>query len=311
MEKIENIPNKINEIRILDKPDDSYSIEEFENIINKIGVSVILIAHQKTGLDISISKHSHHSLSECVENPEEWIKTGYINALEYQKPKVQGILKNNLRELRRKFATITGSDCHVWSAYPYKDETQKESNNYVTKIKCLPTFKGLVFALTSPDTRFDRKDEGNISNYIDTIKIDNTEYKLSTGINAIIGENGAGKSFLLKRLNNDNPVCYKKLLENNDVKVSKTGEPQMIIINQGEIIEKVKKGNLLDNDPALMLYRNMSKRKYMKATRNPENTEIQEKYQDWKEKARNRYEKYKSNKMTKEQFLKWLEENEF
>lgn len=67
----------------------------------------------------------------------------------------------------------------------------------------------------------------------------------------------------------------------------------------------------LDNDPALMLYRNMSKRKYMKATRNPENTEIQEKYQDWKEKARNKYEKYKSSKITADQFLKWLEENEF
>ena len=112
----------------------------------------------------------------------------------------------------------------------------------------MPTFKGLVLALTSPDTRFDRKEEGNISNYLDSIKIDNVEYKLSTGINAIIGENGSGKTFLLNKLNNDVPNYYKKLNDSNNVKVTKTGNPSITIIKQGEIIEKVKSGKLLDNN---------------------------------------------------------------
>lgn len=193
-------------------------------------------------------QNSHHSLSECVENPEEWIKTGYINALEYQKPKVQGILKNNLKDIKQKFATITGSDCHVWEAYPKKDERQTFNQNYITKIKSLPTFKGLVLALTSPDTRFDRKDEGSIQNYIDSVKIDNVDYKLSTGINAIIGENGSGKTFLLNKLNNDIPNYYKKINDINNVKITKTGEPNITIIKQGDIIEKVKSGKLLDNN---------------------------------------------------------------
>lgn len=243
------ISQKINDVRLLVDKEDSYSIEEFENILYKIGISVVLIAHQKTGLDSMENKQSsHHSLSECVENPKEWIKTGYINALEYQKPKVQGILKNNLKDIKQKFATITGSDCHVWEAYPKKDERQTFNQNYITKIKSLPTFKGLVLALTSPDTRFDRKDEGSIQNYIDSIKIDNVDYKLSTGINAIIGENGSGKTFLLNKLNNDIPNYYKKINDINNVKITKTGEPNITIIKQGDIIEKVKSGKLLDNN---------------------------------------------------------------
>ena len=249
IEKIKIISQKINEVRLLVDKDDSYTIEEFENILYKIGISVILIAHQKTGFDSIESKQTtHHSLSECVENPKEWIKTGYINALEYQKPKVQGILKNNLKDIKQKFATITGSDCHVWEAYPKKDERQTFNENYITKIKSLPTFKGLVLALTSPDTRFDRKDEGSIQSYIESIKVDNIDYKLSTGINAIIGENGSGKTFLLNKLNNDIPNYYKKIDDVNNVKITKTGEPNITIIKQGSIIEKVKNGKLLDNN---------------------------------------------------------------
>lgn len=249
IEKIEGISEKIGQVRTLTDKEDAYTIEEFEKILCKIGASVVLIAHQKTGLNtIENTQSSHHSLSECVEKPEEWIRTGYINALEYQKPKVQGIIKNNLKDIKTKFATITGSDCHVWDAYPKKDELQMCNKNYITKIKSLPTFKGLVLALTSPDTRFDRKDEGSVSNYLESIKIDNTDYKLSTGINAIIGENGSGKTFLLNKLNNDTPTYYKKINDNNDVKITKTGEPTITIIKQGEIIEKVKSGKLLDNN---------------------------------------------------------------
>ncbi len=248
IDKISSISAKISEVRCLTNKEDSYTIEEFESILNKIGISVILIAHQKSGLNIKDSTQNHHSLSESVENPEEWIKTGYINALEYQKPKVQGIIKNNLTDIKSKFATITGSDCHVWKAYPRKDENTKLNDNYITKIKSLPTFKGLILALSSPETRFDRKDEGKNLNYLDSIKIDNIDYKLSTGINAIIGENGSGKSFLLSKLNNESDKKYKKINELNDVKVSKIGEPNITKISQGEIIEKVKTGNLLDNN---------------------------------------------------------------
>ena len=87
-------------------------------------MNVILIAHQHKHFDNE--EGGPKSLSNSVSDIYEFIKTGYINALEYQKPRVQGMIKNNLREMKSKFATITGSDCHVWSAYPNKDEKIKE-----------------------------------------------------------------------------------------------------------------------------------------------------------------------------------------
>lgn len=242
------IQSKIEEVKKLEDEEDYYTLNEFETILYNIGVSVLLIAHQKSDLDIKNSSQNHHSLSESVENPREWIKTGFINALEYQKPRVQGMIKNNLREMKSKFATITGSDCHVWSAYPNKDDKIKEEKEYLTTIKCLPTFKGLVLSLTSPDTRFERNDEGNNSNYINEIKLGDKSYELSTGINAIIGENGAGKSYILGKLNGEEDRKYKKINDINKVKISKVGSPSITKISQGEIIEKVKSGNLLDND---------------------------------------------------------------
>ena len=242
------IQSKIEEVKKLEDEEDYYTLNEFETILYNIGVSVLLIAHQKSDLDIKNSSQNHHSLSEAVENPREWIKTGFINALEYQKPRVQGMIKNNLREMKSKFATITGSDCHVWSAYPNKDDKIKEEKEYLTTIKCLPTFKGLVLSLTSPDTRFERNDEGNNSNYINEIKLGDKSYELSTGINAIIGENGAGKSYILGKLNGEEDRKYKKINDINKVKISKVGSPSITKISQGEIIEKVKSGNLLDND---------------------------------------------------------------
>ena len=246
--KIENIQSKINEVRILESESDYYKLEEFENILYKVGTSVVLIAHQKSGIDVQDSTGKHHSLSEAVKDPNEWIRIGYINALEYQKPRIQGMIKNNLKEINTKFATITGSDCHVWSAYPNKDSTIKTPKEYLSKIKCLPTFKGLLLALSSPETRFERKDEGTSSNYINQIKLGENNIELSTGINAIIGENGSGKSYILGKINGENEKKYKKINESNEIKISKIGSPSLLKISQGVIIEQVKSGNLLENN---------------------------------------------------------------
>lgn len=158
------------------------------------------------------------------------------------------MIKNNLKELKIKFATITGSDCHVWNAYPNKDNNVKTSKEYLTRVKCLPTFKGLVLALSSPETRFERKDEGTGLNYINQIKLGENKFELSTGINAIIGENGSGKSYILGKINGENEKIYKKINDSNEIKISKIGEPSLLKISQGEIIEQVKSGILLDNN---------------------------------------------------------------
>lgn len=247
VEKVKHIQEKIESVKSLTNQSEFYTIEEFEKILKAIGINVLLIAHQKSGFEVSDSGKSHHSLSESVENPIEWLKVGYINALEYQKPKVQGILKSNLNELKMKFSTITGSDCHVWEAYPKKDHSVEKNGNYVTKIKALPTFKGLVFALTSPTTRMERKDSLERTDYLNAIKIGGRDFPLSPGINAIIGENGAGKSFLLGMLNGEDDKKYIELKNVNNIQISKIGAPNIEKISQGQIIEKAKAGTLLGN----------------------------------------------------------------
>ena len=247
IEKVEHIQAKIEGVKKLSNQSEFYTLEEFEKILKAIGINVLLIAHQKSGFEVSNSGKMHHSLSEAVKNPIEWLKVGYINALEYQKPKVQGILKNNLKDFKMKFSTITGSDCHVWEAYPKKDHAVEKNGSYVTKIKALPTFKGLVFALTSPDTRLERKENNESAKYLNSIKINGKDYYLSRGINAIIGENGAGKSFLLGLLNEEEDKKYTGLNNVNNIQISKVKDPTIIKINQGEIIEKVKDGTLLNN----------------------------------------------------------------
>ena len=82
----------------LTKPEDFYSKEKFELILKEVGLDVILIACQRNDLNKSDGKHN--SLSESTREPEELIKAGYIDALEFQKPNVEGILKNNLKSLK-------------------------------------------------------------------------------------------------------------------------------------------------------------------------------------------------------------------
>ena len=101
-ESVSNIQSKIEEVKKLESKEDYYTLNEFETILYNIGISVLLIAHQKSDIDIKDSSQNHHSLSEAVDNPREWIKTGFINALEYQKPRVQGMIKKNLKDNYRQ-----------------------------------------------------------------------------------------------------------------------------------------------------------------------------------------------------------------
>lgn len=66
----------------------------------------------------------------------------------------------------------------------------------------------------------------------------------------------------------------------------------------------------LEENPVLALYKNMIKRKHMRVKRNPDNIDMATKFEDWKEHARNQYEKYKNKEITDKEFEKWLNENE-
>ncbi|MDD7182752.1 ATP-binding cassette domain-containing protein [Peptostreptococcus porci] len=231
----------------LEKKEDYYTRDKFESILKKIGLDVILIACQRNSLDKHDGKHN--SLSESTKDSENLIMTGYINALEFQRPNVEGILKNNLRNIPINLGLVMGSDCHDWSAYPNHDKMNGNKQFSHSRAKILPTFKGLLMAITSPETRINQQNSKNI-NYIEEFKIGEDKVKLVNGINAIIGENGSGKSTLLKLLNNkvNTPKHVKNLVEINQLHCENNYSAKKLFIGQGEIVQMFDNSTLFPKD---------------------------------------------------------------
>lgn len=234
--KLNHIESVINSNLLTDK-DASYSKDDFEAILKAIGLDTILIASQSKGIDNSNVKHN--ALSDAVTNIAEIIKVGYINALEFQKPKVEGILINNLNQLSLPISLFSGSDCHDWNHYPYHDAVNQNREFHHSKAKILPTFKGLLMAVTSPETRFNCRDNLNMA-FFDGIYFGDKVVPIVNGINAIIGENGSGKTTLLELINRKTNVSHiKTLIAKNNLKIVSDIETEKIkYIQQGDIINK-------------------------------------------------------------------------
>lgn len=219
---------------------------QFESVLKDIGLDTILIVHQKCSLDKS--EGGHKSLSEGVTDPYKIIQVGYINALEYQKPNIEGILKDNLRKIDSDVALITGSDCHDWRYYPKHDkESNNINNHYFSKCKILPTFKGLLLGLTSPKSRFNRNALYN-TNYLKSFEINGNTVDLDPGINVIIGENGSGKSTLFSLLNNDATQKHIRDLKEINKIIVNNNNYRFKAIKQSELIEKFQKDELFNDD---------------------------------------------------------------
>lgn len=65
----------------------------------------------------------------------------------------------------------------------------------------------------------------------------------------------------------------------------------------------------VNDNKAITLYRNITKRKNMQVTRNPDNKELKENFESWKIQAKEKYRQYIKIEITKDEFIKWLEEN--
>lgn len=178
-----------------------YDIPSFEALLKQIKLNTILIAHQHSGFNGSQKKRS---LGRATDGLNAY-KFGYIDALEYNKPVVQGILRSELSNLELPARMVIGSDCHQWSCYPKHDEAAEAKEAFCTKMRALPTFKGLLMALTSPHTRLRAGAYDMRPDYISEIKLCGATIPMSPGINVIIGENGIGKSSLLTLLAEQSP----------------------------------------------------------------------------------------------------------
>jgi len=241
-----NIEKVINDHLLLDE-NNSYSKKEFNDILYEIGIDTILIASQHKDINDHSGKHS--SLSDTTTNVEEVIKIGYIDALEFQKPKVEGILINSLKDLMTTITLLSGSDCHDWNYYPYHDAINQNKFFYHSKAKILPTFKGLLLAITSPETRFNCQNNSN-QFFLPGFLFHSQEIKFVKGINVIIGENGSGKTTLLELINGNVNLPYiRKIIGENELKTIRDADPKKTkYIRQGDIIEKFNKETLFSSD---------------------------------------------------------------
>ena len=273
---------------LLTDPSASYSKDEFEKLLREIGLNTILIAAQRKAL--TNPNGSSNSLSDSTKNVNQILKIKYINALEFQKPKVEGILLNDLAKINFRIPLFSGSDCHEWSVYPMHDHKSSGNTFIHSKAKMLPTFKGLLMAVTSPDTRFDVAVPSEDIPEIKAIKIEDKEILLSGGINAIIGENGSGKTTLLEVLNEGKSRLHVKTLkENNKLSVCyKDSRPNIKYITQGQIVQNFIKNQLfeedagsnfpiLDHTPFVKKYRDYAKDLFAAIQRNIEKDELKKK----------------------------------
>lgn len=198
---ISSIPNVLKKSSFDNSQKNAYTEKTFKDILKQIDTNVLLIAHQKSGVRADIQNENLSKIGE--ELFDSIIGIDYFDALEFRSGKVEGILKDykeekNLSNLRY----ITGTDCHNWSVYPQQYPGDKSDIKF-SYLKCLPTFKGLVMALTEPrrvtTARYNLKKPfvNEINLTIDSSPI---SIKLSHGLNVIIGDNSIGKSLLLDTL---------------------------------------------------------------------------------------------------------------
>ena len=238
----------------LTSPDDYYSLKRYVELLSNIGLSTILIACQRKDIG-NKKKDNLNSLSDSCDDVVEFLKTGFISSFEYQKPNVEGILINSLSKFDEgeQISLVANSDCHEWTAYPNHHKGDKRNDkSWYFEIKAQPTFLGLLMAVTSPQTRFKR--ENTKIPYIKGFVFNNEIHHLSPGFNAIIGENGSGKSSLLSLVSpnqNDSSATHiKKIKKQNGFSVIPGDDCSSITkyIKQGDLVDRTNKDSLFASD---------------------------------------------------------------
>jgi len=184
---------------------DAFSENRFIEILNKIDLDVVCIAHQKNTL--TSSKPTQNDANTLgTDKFNEFLFAEYFEAFEFKNRKHQvfnNYSKSLLSEDLLRF--ITGSDCHEWSAYPKHSFFAQDGDFKHTILKCLPNFKGLVLALTddsriSLDDNFFSQSKYHLNSISLSVEGENITIPLSKGINVIIGDNSIGKSLLLHKM---------------------------------------------------------------------------------------------------------------
>lgn len=259
-QKVQNIESILTDLK--PDPAGSYTEENFLKVLRTIDIDTILIAHQKNSL--SSTKPRKNDASSLGENKFlEFIYSDFFEAFEFKNRRNEVFNKGYLlaKHLEGSATFITGTDCHDWSVYPKEDKSDSTIVFPYTYAKCLPTFKGLVMAVTG----FSRLSLDNSFFNIDKYTLDSIELTrggekisipLSRGINVIIGDNSIGKSLLLhailgyqkdgEQLPAKIKAGYKSYLVRHNLQIKKQLSSQNIFCfdMQGEVRKRFEEGTL-------------------------------------------------------------------
>ena len=200
---------------------DAYREEEFLALLREVDMNTILIAHQKNTLT---SRNPRKNDANSLGNQRflEFVYTDYFEAFEFKNRRNEVLNKTFLfqQDMEQNIRFVTGTDCHDWSVYPSETPESLLTDAFpYTFAKCLPTFKGLVMAITDHNRLKCVNSFFNVDKKtLEEIKFEHDgetfAIPLSKGINAIIGDNSIGKSLLLHAL-----TGYKKKAQSLPAKV--------------------------------------------------------------------------------------------
>ena len=258
----------------------AYTEESFLEVLREIDLDTILIAHQKNSL--SSNKPRKNDVSSLGETRFlELVASDYFEALEFKNKRNEVLNKDYLlsKGIDDRVRFVTGTDCHDWNVYPMEDPSDLTTSFPYTYAKCLPTFKGLVMALTD-QRRLKRVDSFfNVDKTtLDYIEFENNgiseRIPLSRGINVIIGDNSIGKSMLLhalsgyekngEQLNRTLKDGYKAYIKKKNLKIKKQLKKENVFAfdMQGEVRSKFEQNRLVATEFANYFPPNVNSQPY-------------------------------------------------
>ena len=180
----------------------AFSSQRFSRILSDIGLSAVLIGHEK-----SVGREQRNDVSILgAERADEIVLTEFVDAVEIRNRRNEVDMRNLVeRYTKPDVPFVLGSDCHDWDAYPLSSAGFRGREDEVgfCSLKCLPTFEGLVMSITDPS----RIKVGNASFFnpaapkLDSLDLvidgEPCSIPMSAGVNVIIGDNSIGKSMIL------------------------------------------------------------------------------------------------------------------
>ena len=238
--------------------DNAYLRDDYLAILKEVGLDFVMIAHQKKSLITTQNPHKSDVMSLGKDVFNELLFMEYFDAYEFRQRDNEIFNKKFSidNDVKDKLRFVTGSDCHNWNYYP--NSTDYEKDVQFTYLKALPTFKGLVMAITDYHRINYSGSFWGQGRYIKElcIKINGkrNSIPLSRGINVIIGDNSIGKSLLLHELTSERFILsmpklkrgYEKYLRENGIEIeTEIAEKDIFKFNyQGQIREIFEDENL-------------------------------------------------------------------